>query len=82
MQNPPRSAAGHAERRNSATVKEIEKVAEKLPPKSLSLFRNRFESFESAAWDQQFEADARSGRLDLLVNEAIDEYKTGKPSSL
>ena len=64
------------------TVKEIEKAVEHLPPKGLSQFRNWFEEFESASWDQQFEADARNGRLDLLVNEAKDEYKTGKTSSL
>jgi len=64
------------------TVKEIEKAVEYLPPKGLSQFRSWFETFEAASWDQQFETDARSGRLDLLVNEAKDEYKTGKTSSL
>ena len=36
----------------------------------------------AAAWDRQFEADARNGRLESLVNEASAEYKTGKTSSL
>jgi hypothetical protein len=64
------------------TVKEIEEAVEKLPSKSLSQFRNWFETFEAAWWDQQFESDANNGRLDLLVNEAKDEYKTEKTSSL
>ncbi len=64
------------------TVKEIEAAVEHLPPKDLSQFRNWFEAFESAAWDRQFEADARKGRLDLLANEAQAEYKAGKTSSL
>ncbi|MBC8207213.1 MAG: hypothetical protein ISR84_03225 [Kiritimatiellales bacterium] len=57
------------------TVKEIEKAVEHLPPKDLNQFRNWFEAFEAAAWDRQLEADARSGRLDLLANEAREEYR-------
>ena len=64
------------------TVKEIESAVEHLPPKDLSQFRSWFEAFESASWDRQFEADARNGRLESLVNEARAEYKTGKTSSL
>ena len=64
------------------TVKEIEKAVEHLPPNDLSQFRSWFEAFESASWDRQFEADARNGRLESLVNEARAEYKTGKTSSL
>jgi hypothetical protein len=64
------------------TVKEIEEAVEHLPPEDLSQFRSWFEAFEAAAWDRQFEADARSGRLDLLAKEARNEYKTGKTSSL
>ena len=64
------------------TVKEIESAVEHLPPNDLNQFRNWFEAFESASWDWQFEADARNGRLESLVNEARAEYKTGKTSSL
>jgi len=42
------------------TVKKIEEAVEHLPPKGLSQFRSWFEEFESASWDQQFEADARN----------------------
>jgi len=64
------------------TVKEIEKAVEHLPLKDLSQFRDWFEAFEAAVWDKQFESDANAGRLDLLVNEASNEYKAGKTSSL
>ncbi len=64
------------------TVKEIESAVEHLPSGDLSQFRNWFEAFEAAAWDRQFEADARNGHLESLVNEARAEYKTGKTSSL
>jgi len=64
------------------TAKEIEKAVQHLPPEDLSQFRSWFEEFEAAAWDQQFKEDVKAGRLDLLVNEAEDEYKAGKTSSL
>jgi hypothetical protein len=64
------------------TVKEIERAVEHLPSGDLSPFRSWFEAFEAAAWDRQFEADARNGHLESLVNEARAEYKTGKTSSL
>lgn len=69
-------------KRSMTTVKEIKKAVEHLPPEGLSQFRKWFEAFEAAAWDQQVEADAKAGRLDMLVNEARSEYKTGDTSSL
>lgn len=73
---------GQVYKMSMTTVKEIEKAVEHLPPKDLSQFRNWFEKFEAAAWDQQFEADVKDGHLDMLVNEARSEYKAGKTSSL
>lgn len=64
------------------TVKEIKKTVEHLSPEGLSQFRKWFEEFKAAAWDQQIEADAKAGRLDMLVNEARSDYKAGKTLSM
>ena len=32
--------------------------------------------FDSAAWDRQLEADASAGKLDALLAEAEEDYKT------
>lgn len=45
-------------------VKSIERAIEALPPSELSEFRRWFAEFDAAAWDQQIEQDAVSGKLD------------------
>jgi hypothetical protein len=66
--------AGRLYKAGMTTVKEIENAVEHLPPNDLNQFRNWFQAFEAASWDRQFEADARNGRLESLVNEARAEY--------
>jgi hypothetical protein len=42
-----------------------------------SEFRSWFAEFDSAAWDQQMEADLSSGKLDALLDEAEEDFRTG-----
>ena len=60
------------------TVESIEKEIEKLSPKELEEFRHWYAEFDADAWDAQIEADAASGKLDVLAEEALAEYKVGK----
>jgi hypothetical protein len=60
------------------TIKELEKAVSALPPEELREFRQWFEKFEAALWDQQFEEDAKSGRLDRVAEQAIKDYRKGK----
>jgi len=60
------------------TVKELEKAVSALPPEEFSEFRTWFEEFDAAIWDQQFEEDANSGRLDRVAERAIKDYKKEK----
>jgi len=48
------------------------------------LSRLRTWLFELAArrWDQQIEADAKAGKLDGLIGEALAEYGAGKAREL
>lgn len=41
-------------------------------------FRDWFDQFDQEAWDQQFEEDVASGKLDSLANQAIADFKVGK----
>jgi hypothetical protein len=61
-----------------ATVQEIEKEVSNLSRKELAEFRTWFEEFDAAIWDEQFEEDVRSGKLDKLAEEAIKDFKKGK----
>ena len=64
------------------TLQELENSISKLPPKDLAKFREWFWAFDANSWDQQFEADVTSGRLDSLADAAIREHQAGKSKEL
>lgn len=57
-------------------VKALEAAVQALPPSELLEFRRWFADFDSAAWDRQLEADVSAGKLDALMAEAEEDYKT------
>jgi hypothetical protein len=58
-----------------STVQEIETAIAKLTDKELAELR-------AFIWDRDIERDAASGRLDLLANEAIEDFRNGKTRPL
>ena len=60
------------------TVESIEQAIEQLSPKDLAKFRCWFAEFDANAWDVQIEADAATGKLDALAEEALAEYRRGQ----
>lgn len=65
-----------------STVHEIEAAVKKLSPQDLSVFREWFADFDAAAWDKQFEADVKAGKLDALADEAIRDLEEGRCTDL
>jgi len=66
-------------------MSELEKLAErieKLSPEELKKFRVWFAEFDARLWDAQIEADAKAGKLDGLVSEALTEHRAGKTREL
>jgi hypothetical protein len=59
-------------------LEELEKRIRNLPPEELAKFRAWFVEFDHVMWDRQIESDAKSGKLDRLMNEALADYKAGK----
>ena len=57
------------------TVKEIEEAVANLPKPEVDKFRLWFEKFDAELWDTQFENDVRSGKLDLLADQALKDFK-------
>jgi hypothetical protein len=64
------------------TIQEIEQAITELSPDELARFREWFEEFDAQAWDEQFERDATSGKLDKLANKALKDYRSGKAKEL
>ena len=56
------------------TIQELEQAITELSQKELARFRQWFEEFDAQAWDEQFERDANSGRLDKLADKAISNF--------
>ena len=61
------------------TIQEIEQAITELSPEELAHFREWFEEFDAQVWDEQFERDARSGKLDNLTRNPISRQV--KPKS-
>ena len=59
-------------------LQKIEKEIKELPPQELSEFRAWFEKFDADQWDKKFADDVKSGKLDSLAQNAINDFKNGK----
>jgi len=60
------------------TIQEIENAVQRLPEQELYSFRSWFEEFDACAWDKQFEQDVRSGKLDALADQAVNDLKANR----
>ena len=63
-------------------VQEVQLAVSQLSLEELARFREWFDEFEAKVWDKQFEADAQSGKLDKLANQAIADFHAGKCKEL
>jgi hypothetical protein len=59
------------------SVGEIESAVTKLSAEDLRSFSEWFDEFRSVAWDQQFEADVKAGKLDKLGKKAYERFAAG-----
>ena len=63
-------------------VERLERRIENLTSQELAKFRAWFVELDARVWDQQIEADAKAGKLDGLIAEALADYKAGKAREL
>jgi len=63
-------------------IESLEREVEALDDKGFAAFRAWFIEYEHARWDRQIEADAASGKLDPLIEEALAEHRAGKTKPL
>ncbi len=67
---------------NMRTVEELETAVDSLSQEEYSRFRRWFLDRDWEKWDQEIEEDAKAGRLDFLVQEAVEEKKRNKLRNL
>jgi hypothetical protein len=63
-------------------VESIEQQIEKLSPEELAAFRAWYATFDAEAWDRQFEADVKAGKLDALADNALRAHRSGQSTKL
>lgn len=60
-----------------STVEEIIAAIEQLPADQAGRIRAWLEEHTERQWDEQIERDEREGRLDGLINRALEEHRAG-----
>lgn len=63
-------------------IEQIERDVRQLSEQELATFRAWFSEFDAARWDEQFEADAKSGRLDAVAEAALADHAAGRSRPL
>ncbi|MEM1158544.1 MAG: hypothetical protein AAGH72_09835 [Verrucomicrobiota bacterium] len=61
-----------------SAVEEIEKAIDSLSRTEFFRLRDWMRQRFDDEWDQQFEEDAQSGRLDALAQQALSEHRAGE----
>jgi hypothetical protein len=62
---------------NIARLEEIQVAIESLPYEEYIRLRQWFSERDWGKWDRQIEADSESGKLDFLIEEALNEKAKG-----
>ncbi len=63
-------------------VKEIESAISQLPPSEVAELAAWFEEYHAQLWDRQLEKELKAGRLDSLLEEAEQDFQSGRCDSL
>jgi len=63
-------------------LKDLESQIQELSPEELTAFREWFTKFDADAWDQEFEADVKSGKLNALAERALRDHNAGRSTKL
>lgn len=63
-------------------ITEIREAIQKLPPKEAWQLAEELRDHLDALWDEQFEQDVNTGRLDEMIARARGEHASGKTRSM
>ena len=63
-------------------IETIDQYIEELDDNSFAKLRDWFIEFEQKRWVNKIEQDSNAGKLDFLINAALNEYHAGTTRSL
>ena len=64
------------------SVVQLEKAVTELSREELRKFRAWFADYDMAKWDKQIERDSAAGKLDHLMEEAMEDYRAGRTTEI
>lgn len=64
------------------TTEDLEKAVANLPPDQFAKFRDWFEAFDAARFDQKIERDVKAGKLGRLAEQALADFREGRACEL
>ena len=59
------------------TVTELKLAIKKLPPADYNQLISWIDEYENSKWDMEIEQDQTSGKLDKLINHALQDIENG-----
>jgi len=65
-----------------STVEEITAAIERLPADQVARVRAWLAEYAERLWDEQIERDERDGRVDALIDRALEEHRAGRTRPL
>jgi hypothetical protein len=64
------------------SVEQLEEAIRQLSPEDRATLRAWFAEYDWDEWDRQIEADVAAGKLDWLIDEAIEDHRSGRCTEL
>ena len=64
------------------TLEKLEKAVTELNPEEIRAFADWFAEFQADQWDRKIEQDALDGRLDKLIERALEDDLAGRTTPL
>ena len=77
-----RTARDRTKGHRMSKVASIESRIQELSPEELAELRDWFAKFDAEAWDRQFEADVKAGKLDAMAERALCDHLDGRSTKL
>lgn len=63
-------------------IDELRQEIEDLPEEEFQEFREWFAKYDAELWDDQFEENVKSGQLDELAEQALEEHNSGETTGI
>lgn len=65
-----------------STVEEITAAIEQLSAEDVARIQAWLREFSERLWDEQIERDEGAGRLDAMIDKALEEHRAGRTRPL